>query len=285
MEHASPKPELSRWLRLSLVALLIAAILSVFVVRTCLAYSGQPPRLFAIFNALIVLVSLGVLAWGARVLRRSDWIMAFVIGACMGIGVSYTSFYPLLELANPVLTSLSHGAALAVLVLAGLAIMRTGGPVVFRIANSEWKKGLQSLGLGLIMGLPFALLNVYAFSLMQNRPIQWHNPLGAAWQALQPGLVEEVAYRFALLGFLWLIVRRVWPERAVLIASVLSLLVHNYAHFDNLFRDNLPFALAYGAVVGLIWGMPMTVLAVRRDLESSVAFHWLQDFVRFAAGF
>ncbi len=285
MEHVRAKPELSLWTRLSLVALLIAAILSVFVVRTLLAYSGQPPRLFAIFNALIILVSLGVLAWDARVLRRSDWIMAFVIGACMGIGVSYTSFYPLLELANPVLTSLAHGAALVVLVLAGLVIMRSGGPVVFRIANGEWKKGFQSLGLGLILGLPFALLNVYAFSLMQNRSIQWHDPLGAAWQALQPGLVEEVAYRFALLGFLWLIVRRVWPERAVLIASVLSLLVHNYAHFDNLFRDNLPFALAYGAAVGLIWGAPMTILAVRRDLESSIAFHWLQDFVRFAAGF
>ena len=285
MELDNAKSELSLWSRLSLVILVTVAILSVFVVRTRLAFSGHPPRLFAIFNFLVILVSLGVLGLGARALRRSDWLIALVTGAWAGVAVSFTSFYPLLELPNPMLTCLAHGMALAAIFLAGLIIMRKGGPVVLRCANGEWKRGLQSLGLGLTVGFPLALLNALAFSLMQKQPVHWQNPLGAAFQALQPGIVEEVSYRFALLGFTWLILRRVWPERAVLISSVLSLLVHNYAHFDNLFRDNLPFALAYGAAVGLIWGLPMTILAVRRDLESAIAFHWMQDFVRFVAGF
>jgi hypothetical protein len=29
----------------------------------------------------------------------------------------------------------------------------------------------------------------------------------------------------------------------------------------------------------------MTVLALRRDLDSAVAFHWVQDIARFLAGF
>ena len=29
----------------------------------------------------------------------------------------------------------------------------------------------------------------------------------------------------------------------------------------------------------------MTFLAVRRDLESASGFHWVQDFLRFTAGF
>ena len=120
---------------------------------------------------------------------------------------------------------------------------------------------------------------------MQKQPVNFGDPLMAAFRALQPGIVEEVAYRYALLGMIWFVMHKAWPERAVLIAGLLSLLVHNYAHFDALLRDNLGFALAYGAVVGLVWGLPMTLLAVRRDLESAAAFHWVQDFLRFAGGF
>jgi hypothetical protein len=43
-------------------------------------------------------------------------------------------------------------------------------------------------------------------------------------------------------------------------------------------------ALAMGAALGLIWGLPMTVLALRRDLESAIGFHWIQDGFRFLAG-
>jgi hypothetical protein len=40
-----------------------------------------------------------------------------------------------------------------------------------------------------------------------------------------------------------------------------------------------------GAAMALLWGLPPTILALRRDLESAVAFHWIQDAARFLAGF
>ena len=62
------------------------------------------------------------------------------------------------------------------------------------------------------------------------------------------------------------------------------MLVHTYAHYDDLFVSQPIVALIMGAALAVIWGMPMTVLAVRRDLESAIGFHWVQDALRFWAG-
>lgn len=61
--------------------------------------------------------------------------------------------------------------------------------------------------------------------------------------------------------------------------------MHAYAHFSDEFLTQPLFALVMGSLLALIWGLPMTYLALRRDLDSSVGFHWMQDFARFWAGF
>lgn len=38
-------------------------------------------------------------------------------------------------------------------------------------------------------------------------------------------------------------------------------------------------------VTAIIWGLPLTLLARFKDLESAIAFHWIQDVARFLAGF
>jgi hypothetical protein len=153
------------------------------------------------------------------------------------------------------------------------------------MASGHGPAALKSLAFGALAGLPLAGLNAYAFSIMEGRPTAWEDLPGAALAALQPGIVEEVVYRLAFLGFLWLFLRPWWPEKAAPIAAAFSLLIHNYAHFDLLLVEQPLFALAYGAVVGLLFGLPMTWLALRRDLETAVGFHWVVDFLRFAAGF
>jgi len=97
--------------------------------------------------------------------------------------------------------------------------------------------------------------------------------------------VEEVISRLALLGVLWLILRPFWPERqAVWLAAGLALLIHTYGHYSDLFVTQPIVALVMGALLGLLWGVPITLLALRRDLESAIGFHWVQDFARFIVG-
>jgi hypothetical protein len=66
---------------------------------------------------------------------------------------------------------------------------------------------------------------------------------------------------------------------------VLSVLVHSYAHLDQLLVDNPLFGLGYGAVLALLWGLPIVLLAIRRSWEAGTGFHWMQDALRFLAGF
>jgi hypothetical protein len=144
---------------------------------------------------------------------------------------------------------------------------------------------LRGVWIGLAVGLPLAVFNVFALMFTQGQSITWQNPLSALLDALQPGIVEEVIYRFALWGLLWMVLLKTLPDKAVWLAGLLSMLVHSYAHFDDLFLQSPLTGFGMGAGIALFWGLPLTVLARRRGLESAVAFHWIQDVARFVAGF
>jgi hypothetical protein len=169
--------------------------------------------------------------------------------------------------------------------LGGLVIMRQGGPVQFRAANGEWVKFCHHLSLGLAVGIPLALLNVVALRLTQGRSIDWQSPPAAFLDALQPGIVEEVIYRFAFLGLLWMVLRKPMPNQAAWLSGLLVLLVHTFIHFDDLFLQSPLVALGMGVAMAAFWGLPMTILALRRGIESAIAFHWIQDGARFLVGF
>lgn len=139
--------------------------------------------------------------------------------------------------------------------------------------------------MGWAIGLPLVVLNVFALRFTQGRPINWQSPFAAMLDALQPGIFEEVIYRFALWGLLWLVLRNSLPKPAAWLAGLLSMLVLTFSHFDNLFIQSLLIALGMGAMLALIWGLPPLLLTRRRGLESAIAFHWVKDVARFLTGY
>jgi hypothetical protein len=233
--------------------------------------------------------SLYILITGYHSLQRSDWLVAFFLGALVGAGMYFATLhspYPFLGLIND-----NRGHALSrwlyttLAMLGGLVIMRRGGPVQILSAKGEWRKLASSLVVGLATGAPLAVLNVFALQLTQGRPVDWQNPWAALLDALQPAMIEEVVYRFAFLGLLWLALSKPLPDQAPWAAGLLSMLVHNFMHFDELFIQAPWVALGMGTLMTLIWGLPLTYLALRRGLESAIAFHWIQDVARFVAGY
>jgi hypothetical protein len=146
------------------------------------------------------------------------------------------------------------------------------------------RKAAVSLLFGALVGIPLAIVNMFANSWTQARPFAWQNPAAAALDALQPAVFEETVYRLALLGLFWLALRPSWGQKATWLAGAGALLVHTYAHYDDLFITQPVMSIVVGAALALIWGVPMTLLAVRRDLESAIGFHWIQDALRFWAG-
>lgn len=198
--------------RYSTLLLLILAILAIFAIRAFLAERIAMPRTFEVFDTLTVVGALVVVLKDRRYLRRGDWLVALILGAVIGIGMLFATLfspYPFLGLVKSAPgQALLRGLFTALAILGGLAIMRQGGPVQFSIANGDWRSAGRGALLGLTVGLPLAILNVFALWLTQGQSFDWQHPLAALLDALQPAVVEEVIHRFALWGLLWLLLRR-----------------------------------------------------------------------------
>jgi hypothetical protein len=269
--------------------LLVMGILAVFLGRALLSAHANMPYTFHIFDVLTIAASLFVLSKNHSSLRPGDWYIALCLGVVVGLGMLFATLftpYPFFGLVGSTLgQALLRGVFTTIAILGGLVIMRKGGPVQFHAAAGDWRNAGQGILLGLIVGLPLAVLNIFALQFTQGQTIQWQNPLAAMLDAFQPGIVEEVIYRFALWGLLWQVLRNSQPVHAGWLAGPLAMLAHNYSHFDELFLQSPLFALGMGAILALVWGMPPLLLARRRGLESAVAFHWIQDVARFLADF
>lgn len=278
-QHKSPLPLLS----------LCLGIFAIFGGRALLAGFVPLPYSFQIFDTLTVIGASFVLYKDYRVLRKGDWVLALALGLAVGIGMGFATLfspYPFLGwVKSHWAQAVLRGTFTALAGLGGLVISRQGGPVEFLATNGDWRKVSKEMLLGLAIGLPLAILNVFALQFTQGQSIHWQNPLAALVDAFQPGIVEEVLYRFALWGLIWLWLRNSQPERAVCLAGVLAMLIHNYSHFDDLFIEAPLVALGMGAILALLWGLPPLILARRRGLEAAMAFHWIQDAARFLAGF
>ncbi len=223
----------------TILILLIAGILAIFTIRGLLTVHFVVPHSFHLFDTLTVAAALIVLSKGHQNLWRRDWSLALVLGTLIGVGMYFATLfspYPFLGIVKSTFgQALMRGLFTTIASLGGLVIMRQGGPVQFHAADGNWRNTGWGILLGLAVGLPLAVLNVFALQLTQGHPIDWQSPLAALLDALQPGVVEEVIYRFTLWGLLWLMLKNSMPDQAVWLAGLLSMLVHNYSHFDDLF--------------------------------------------------
>lgn len=285
-ERGSRAASLRGWVVAGLLAAFVVAVLA----WRAAAMRGPVAELSQWLDAGVVAASLAAAVWGRARLRAGDVALAVLVGTAMGALLPATGFYPLLAWSlpgaagHPWAVAALHGFGVAAAALGGLACMRHGGPVRWRMANGAWRAAAVGFAVGALIGLPLALANGYANTLTQARPYVWQASAFPLVEALQPAWVEEVVYRFALLGLLAWLLRPFWGARSAAIAGALALLVHAFAHNGALLVADPVAYLAIGAVLALLWGVPATVFALRRDLESAVGFHWVQDAVRFLGG-
>jgi len=268
---------------------LLFGIPAAIVLWALLAAQIPLPRTNDLCTLLIVLGALAAAIGNRRSLSKGDWLAAVLLGGIVGGGMAVATLftpYPFLGIVHSregqaVVRGLSTGAA----ALGGIAILRRDGPVPFYAVSGEWRRAGLRLLLGLACGVPLAVLNVFALRLTQGQPIRWQAPLPAFLDAVQPALVEEVIYRFALWGLLWQILRRSLPDQAPRLAGLLALVTHNLIHLDDLWLPSPLLALGMGTAMAVLWGLPLTFLARRKGLDAAIAFHWVQDAARFLAGY
>ena len=176
--------------------------------------------------------------------------------------------------------ALAAALAIGIHLVAGVALLRYTGCGTFQLVDGNYVTACRSLGLGAVLAVPPALLNIALAEGAGVVPIT--DPAGDWWLpflAVQPGLTEEIWARlFLVTMFVALLapVSRDRPRRVVAVAGTLAVFVHVLAHVPQSITD-------VGSVifVSLLYGIPLVVLFLARDLEHAIGYHVLIDLVRF----
>jgi hypothetical protein len=144
---------------------------------------------------------------------------------------------------------------------------------------------LKNAGMGILFALPLAALNNLYFYL-NSGSVQFKPLLASALEALSPAIHEEIIFRFFILALVLYLLRYHLPDRRVTAVAVfLAVIPHSLNHLPELFLQNPLMGLVMLIATSLLFGLPMALLQIKKDLGSAIAFHWFIDFARFWFGF
>ncbi len=171
------------------------------------------------------------------------------------------------------------GAAL--MFLAGVLLLDHTKLTHTRLLDGDYPEAVKSLLWGCVLAVPPALLNVILmrlaapseFDLLFDR---WWKP----FYALQPGILEEIWARLLLTTLLYALLRPTCnerPQRALFWALMIAAFLHGMAHYPGSITNPLE-----GIYIALMYGIPLGLLYIKRDLEQAIAYHFFVDLVRFA---
>ena len=145
-------------------------------------------------------------------------------------------------------------------------------------------KSIRYFGLGAVISIPLAVLNVLYFSL--SRQINMRNMLSSAVFALKPAIAEEVVFRFFLLSYVYYLFRGKAETRLKnVLIYILLIIPHELLHYPDLFVESPSWAVVMSIVGSIVFGLPMALFMKKKNLQMAIGMHWFIDFARFVAGF
>lgn len=273
---ASPRGASAGWLGVSAIAALYAAL---YALNYWLPLQGTN------YTTRIWDWSQSSLALAAAIIVVRRWSQltrrAVLLGLALGVvsGLSHYQNDP-----SP-WWNLWQGLGTWACFLGGMLLFQgRSSPRVAAFAGTPAGVG-RSLLAGIALAAPLAIINNLYFY-MGSGTISFQNPLVSAWAALSPGIHEEIIFRFFVLALCLALLQSVTARRTALVVAVLLAVVpHSLNHLPDLLLENPVGGLILLIATSLLFGLPMALLQLRRDLESAIAFHWFIDFVRFLFGY
>ena len=145
---------------------------------------------------------------------------------------------------------------------------------------------LKSLLFGIVLAIPFAIINDVAMNIMSGsgfKSFSFGSIIPSALHAVPPGATEEIIFRFFLIAFATYVFGSNIPKDKFTVFSVyiLCIVPHNLIHYPAVFLNSPIMGIAVALFTALLFGIPMTWLVRNKNLQTSMAFHWFIDFVRF----
>ena len=164
---------------------------------------------------------------------------------------------------------------------------------IFRQYNSqkificEFTKSFKFIGFGILVGIIPAIFNLIEFYIQDGykfNPVNLSGVLPAAMSALQPGIGEEIVFRFFLYAFIVNAFKGEMPKTKFvsIMTYILLILPHCWMHYPPLNFINEPILTILNlAYMCLVFGVPAVWLMKNKNLYSAISFHWFIDFIRF----
>jgi hypothetical protein len=229
---------------------------------------------------LLPVVAAAILWWLKPQLDKREWSYATwlaLIAGGTGVGARWISFI------TPLQWGLLHVPLTLLSLLAGWSILRRFGLLQQGIGRSRYLTaglwpGVQSFLLGILLGTPWALASVVMGS-AEGGTSAWVESWWQPFIALQPGIAEEAWGRLLLVPLVFLLFRRVAPNRT---AFSVTLIVMTYWFAYLHVSGNVVSALVSTLIVGSLLCLPISIVCLYYDLETAIGFHFWMDFFKFA---
>jgi len=214
--------------------------------------------------------------------KKFKWLsLRYIALGILLSGVSYFSFIQQTD----IFTVVTNSIVTFVAFLGGSLLSGGSNRNKSLLILQKHKSLFKSFLIGLIVALPFALINYIYFRLTLGEA-EWTNIFSAGFLALAPGISEEIIFRFFTMNFIfYLLEGKVERKYSVIISFFFGIVPHSLIHFPELWIHNIPGALFMLISTSFLFGLPMAFLQYKRNLETAITFHWFIDFIRFFGGY
>lgn len=237
--------------------------------------SGIVLRPWTILVVASALIALGIIVVWRRRLSVRMIVLGLIAGLVSGLGTGcMMPGNPFAVLYILVTTTL--------LFVGGALLLDHTGLARVRLLEGKYASGLGSFLWACVLALPPALLNILGGAQASDT---WVDSRWKPLCALTPGIAEETWARLFLTTLCYALLRPTTndrPQRAVVAAVLVGALTHGLVHLPTAAAILSP-AVFGTLLAGLVYGVPMALLFIKRDLECAVGYHFFVDFVRFLA--
>lgn len=273
---------------LGVISAIILAYIFIFALSYPLAQYSNVPLLGVIFvgPAALFYFIFSILGVFLAIKNRKGIVMRDVLASAglavlVWLSVEYSYLYndwtPVIPFYDPTFNALE-----VFLMALGSLTLDKRGSVNFRLDEGEYSEAGRSLTFGFFLGIPFSLINLALFVIIYGRSLGLGDITYGCVNALQPGIMEEVAYRLFFMGASMSLLERHVPKNVAIGSSIaMAVLFHSMPHVHGSLIVDPFMALVTVLVSSILFGLPMAMLAHRRDIEAAISFHWTIDAIRF----
>jgi len=264
------EPTGSKTVKGKLVGLIVVVVIAVLCLQVVL---GK----FILFTLPVVAVV--ILFLMKPPLDKREWLYASflaLIAGVAGLGAEWIAFI------TPVQWGLLQVPLTLLSFLAGWSILRRSGLLQQGVGRSRFLAegrlpAVRSFLLGILLGTPWAFASVVMGSAEGGRAA-WVKSWWQPFIAFQPGIAEEAWGRILLVPLVFLVFRRVSPNRTAFFTALL-VMAYWFAYLHA--SGSVISMLVSTFIVGTLFSLPISVVCLYRDLETAIGFHFWMDFLKF----